>query len=291
MTRKLYFNQSCKYPFDLDKVLYAAQDFRWCKWDDDWHSGVLDGNLIHIRQVDNVLEYKPHSGTDLDDMLRTYFRLDDPIDDIYDELASRDAKIAILVKKHPWLRVLRQPDPWECMVAYICAAHSKIPSTIARVERIAERLGRGVALDEDMRHTFPSWEEVLDAGEGPLEELRLRFPNKHPAVIVAAAQRIRDERLNLRQLAQPEVSYGEAKLRLLPCSGISAKSADCIALFALDKTKAFPVDTWVRTAVREYFWDLELYDEAIVHWAQDYFGKYAGFANQFLFYEARENSR
>ena len=52
MTQKIYFNQSCKYPFDLDKVLYAAQDFRWCKWDDDWHSGVLNGNLIHIRQVD-----------------------------------------------------------------------------------------------------------------------------------------------------------------------------------------------------------------------------------------------
>ena len=29
MTQKIYFNQSCKYPFDLDKVLYAGQDFRW----------------------------------------------------------------------------------------------------------------------------------------------------------------------------------------------------------------------------------------------------------------------
>ena len=91
MTQKIYFNQSCKYPFDLGKVLYAAQDFRWCKWDDDWHSGVLAGNLIHIRQVDDVLEYKSNSDSDLDEMLRSYFRLDDPIDDIYDELGSRDA--------------------------------------------------------------------------------------------------------------------------------------------------------------------------------------------------------
>ena len=75
MTRNLSFNQSTKYPFDLGKVLYAAQDFRWCKLDDDWHSGVLAGNLIHIRQVDNLLEYKSHSGADLDEMLRTYFRL------------------------------------------------------------------------------------------------------------------------------------------------------------------------------------------------------------------------
>ena len=90
MTRSICLDQSSKYPIDLNKVLYAAQDFRWCKWDDDWHSGVLKGNLIHIRQIDGALEYKSYPTPNLDEMLRSYFRLDDPIDEIYDELASRD---------------------------------------------------------------------------------------------------------------------------------------------------------------------------------------------------------
>ena len=101
MTRKLCFKDSEKYPFCLDKVLYAAQDFRWCIWKDDWHSGVLDGNLIHIRQVGNMLEYKSHSDANLDEMLCRYFRLDVDIDEIYNELASRDPKIAQLVKNFP----------------------------------------------------------------------------------------------------------------------------------------------------------------------------------------------
>ena len=70
---------------------------------------MLDGNLIHIRQVGGRLEYR--SGTDLDALLRSYFRLDDDINAVLSELSARDEKIATLVKKHPHLRVLRQLDP------------------------------------------------------------------------------------------------------------------------------------------------------------------------------------
>ena len=292
MTSKINFNPSSKYPFDLDKVLYAAQDFRWCKWDDEWHSGVLAGNLIHIRQVDNALEYKSHSGADLDDILRTYFRLDDPIDRIYDELSSVDGKLCELVNDYPWMRVLRQPDPWECLVAYICAGHSKIEHTAQRVSRIAKRLGCRVELGDDVRYTFPTWDEVLSAGEGPLQKLRLRFPKKHSAAIVAAARRIDAGKLNLSFLAQPTVCYAEARWRLKGCYSIDDKTADCISLFALDKTEAFPLDVWVSRAVADYFPGQEdlVYDE-VVWKARDLFGEYAGYANQFLFHDQFEMSR
>ncbi len=292
MTRTLELNQSTKYPFELDKVLYAAQDFRWCKWDDEWHSGVLDGNLIHIRQVENVLEYKSHSDADLDDMLRTYFRLDDPIDDIYDKLSSIDDNLYELVNKYPWLRVLRQPDPWECTVAYICAGHSRIEHTAQRVSRIAKRLGCRMELGDDVRYTFPTWKKVLTAGEGPLRELRLRFPKKHSSAIVAAARKIDNGELNLSLLAQPTVCYAEARWRLKGCYSIDDKTADCISLFALDKTEAFPLDVWVSRGVADYFLvqDELAYDE-VVWRAQDLFGEYAGYANQFLFHDQLEKSR
>ena len=292
MTRKLELNQSTKYPFDLDKVLYAAQDFRWCKWNDDWHSGVLKGNLIHIRQVNGVLEYKSDSGCDLNELLYRYFRLDVDIDEIYDFISDRDKKVKELVQKYPWLRVLRQPDSWECTVAYICAGYSKIENTIVRVERIAG-LGRKLELDDDVRTAFPTWEEVLKAGEDKLREMELRFPKKHPAAIVAAAERIRDGRLNLCWLAEPTVSYAEANRQLMDCYYISSKTANCIALFALDMTIAFPVDRHVWNAVKCHFPLFQHRDEPtdsqkkkIISWAQarSRFGEYAGYANQFLFY-------
>ena len=61
--------------------------------------------------------------------------------------------------------------------------------------------------------------------------------------------------------------------------------ADCIALFALDKMEAFPVDIWVERAVEGYFPpQKQPTGEELVIWAQDYFGEYAGYANQLLFH-------
>ena len=299
MTRKLCFTQSSKYPFDLNKVLYAGQDFRWCVWKDDWHSGVLDGNLIHIRQVGNVLEYKSHSGADLSEMLRSYFRLDDPIDKIYDDLASRDNRVCKLISDYPWLRVLRQPDPWECTVSYICAARSHISTVPKRVEAIA-KIGQPVELSGDVRFIFPTPEMVLKAGVERLERLQLgteeirlgqigRTPRAE-VILTAAKLKTRDKPY-LHELVQSDVSYGKTILRLMGCNGIGPKTANCIALFALNKSKAFPVDRWIRRAVRSYFPELTLWDEAVVHWAQDYFSSNAGYANQFLFYAEREKGQ
>ncbi|MCY4528141.1 MAG: DNA glycosylase [Chloroflexi bacterium] len=299
MTRKLYFNQSNKYPFDLGKVLYAAQDFRWCKWDNEWHSGVLAGNLIHIRQVDSVLEYKSHSGADLDVMLRSYFRLCDPIDDIYDQLASRDSYIAQLVKKYHWLRVLRQPDSWECTVSYICSATNNVDRISGIVEKIAENFGGRLDLDGDVRFAFPTRRKVLRVGVGQFRELSLGL-DRH-CKIITAAERIRDGQLNLSRAARPEALYHKAKGQLTACYGIGNKVADCIALFGLDITEAFPVDVHIGRALAKRYGDCPMPENSstlsnrkyceIVNWAQDRFGKYAGFANQFLFHEERENSQ
>lgn len=290
MTRKIELSQSTKYPFELDKVLYAAQDFRWCKRDDGWHSGVLAGNLIHIRQINDVLEYKSHSGTDHDEMLRSYFRLDDPIDDIYDELSSRDERVAELVKNYRWLRVLRQPEPWECTVSYICSATNNVDRISRIVEKLAENFGCEVQLNGDVRRTFPTWEKALCTGVGRLRELRMGL-DRH-CKIITAAERIRDSQLDLYKLTQQKATYAEAKRRLMECYGIGDKIADCICLFALNKTEAFPVDIWVRRAVEGCSEPptSSSYSD-IVEWAQNRFEEYAGHANQFLFFSERQGDK
>ena len=267
-------------PLDLDAVLDGTQDYRWRKLADGWRSGVLDENLIHIRQNDRGVEYRAH--TDLDALLISYFRLDDDTDTIYAGISSCDDRVAGLVKENPHLRILRQPDPWECMVAYICSSNNNVKRISTIIEAIAVKLGKPVELDGEARHTFPTPEMVLRAGVDPLEELHLGL-DRHSR-IVAAARRILDGKLDLRRLAQPQVPHAEAKGQLMECRGIGAKIADCIALFALDKMAAFPIDVHVRRAVEGYFPNQKRpSDKAIVQWAQDRFGEYAGYANQFLF--------
>ena len=118
--------------FDLPKLLDGTQDFRWRPLPDGWHSGVLDGNIVHLRQSGDTLEYRAH--TNLDALLTRYFRLDEDIDAIYSDLSSGDPYIAYLTRAYPHLRLLRQPDPWECTVAYICSPRNKVERTSQIVE-------------------------------------------------------------------------------------------------------------------------------------------------------------
>lgn len=271
-------------PFDLADILNGTQDFRWLPRQDGWHSGVLRGNLVHLRQAGRFLEYRAEE--DLTDLLRRYFRLDDDVDAARVELASVDGRMRKLVARYPNLRVLRQPDPWECMAAYICSANNGVARISGIVEKMARELGQPVTLGGEVRHTFPSPAAVLEAGEGKLAQMHLGL-NRHVKV-VAAAGRICNGGLDLQHLAQPQTPYVQAKRELMECYGVGPKIADCIALFALDKPEAFPVDTWIRRALGTYFQGRERpNDPDLVRWAQDNFGRNAGFASQLLFRDQR----
>ena len=280
--RRLRIDQSTKYPFVLDDVLNGTQDFRWRRRGDGRYCGVLAGHHIHVRQNDNAVEYESDSDRDLTDLLCSYFRLDDDIDCIYDYISSRCDRVGQLARKYSSLRVLRQPDPWECMVAYILSANSNVGKIQRGVEGIAKKLGKPLELCGCVRYIFPTWEDVCAEGVKPLEELKFGL-EKHNRII-AAAQRIRDGRMDLCRLAQPQGSYDEVERQLRNCYGIGPKIANCIALFSLDKMEAFPVDTHVEKAVQHCSPPPPSSSyAAIVKWAQGRFGKYAGYANQLLF--------
>ena len=72
-------------------------------------------------------------------------------------------------------------------------------------------------------------------------------------------------------------------------SGVGPKVADCIMLFSMEKYSAFPVDVWVKRAMQHFYLAPDVSLPKIREFARDKFGKYAGFAQQYLFYYAREN--
>ena len=242
--------QSINHPFDLARTLDGSQDFRWQSLGDDWHSGVLDGNLVHLRQNADILEYRAHA-TNLDTLLTSYFRLDEDMDAVYSTLSSLDPYIATLANAYPHLRLLRQPDPWECTVSYLCSANNNVPRIKHIVEGIAQKLGRRLELNGDIRYTFPTPEAVLQAGPDSLREMRLGLDRHNK--IFEAAQSVCMGKLDLPCLAHPETPYDEAKRQLMQCRGIGPKIADCIALFSLNKLEAFPVDTHVKKAATRHF--------------------------------------
>ena len=275
-------------PFDLAESLESGQAHRWRRLHDGWYSGVLGDRLLHLRQIPDGVEYRVagnpvgSGGDDTDTLLRAYFRLDDDIDAIYREIC-RDRRVAAMVQRYPGLRILRQ-EPWECTVAFICSATSNIPRIHQNMEAMADRLGEPLELAGEVRHTFPSAERLASAGETLLRELGLGFRAPY---VAAAARRVCDGELDLDALIR--LPYPETKARLMDCYGIGAKIADCIAVFSLEKLEAFPVDVWVRRALAEWYFPMQKKppDRVMVQWAQEHFGRYAGYSQQYLFHGRR----
>ena len=279
-------------PFDLGESLESGQAHRWRRLPDGRYSGVLGSSLLHIGQDAAGVEYlvagehaRPEAGA-FDPLLRSYFRLDDDIDAIYSDIC-RDRRVAAMVARYPGLRILRQ-EPWECTVAFICSATSNIPRIHQNMEAMADSLGDPLELDGEVRHTFPSPDRLASAGEGFLRELGLGFRAPY---VIAAARRVCDGELDLDELIR--LPYPETKARLMDCYGIGAKIADCIAVFSLEKLQAFPVDVWVRRALAEWYFPMQKKppDRAMVEWAQNYFGQYAGYSQQYLFHGRRREGR
>ena len=73
--------------------------------------------------------------------------------------------------------------------------------------------------------------------------------------------------------------------------GIGPKVANCIMLFGLRDTAAFPVDTWVKQIMNDMY-GFELKDaKGMQAFAAEKYGELAGYAQQYLFYYYRDRSR
>ena len=280
---QLYVEQ----PFDLASSLESGQAHRWHRHG-QWFSGVIFGNLVHIRQDLLGIEFRctPAAEAELVPALHSYFRLDDDLESIYREI-THDPRVAQMVDQYPGLRLLRQGS-WECLIAFICSANSNIPRIARDMETLAESFGEPLTLEEDTRHTFPSTTKLAWAGEQVLRGLRLGFRARY---VAQATRAIAEGRLELESLR--DLPYAQAKARLMELEGVGPKIADCVLAFSLDKLEAFPIDVWVRRALLKwYFPDGKAPpDRAMLEWAQGHFGPYAAYAQQYLFHGRRLGGR
>ena len=311
-------------PVDLEASLLGGQAHRWKRAshpelvEGEWYSGVLRGVLVLIRQHGQEIEFlsSPFDPQAMIPTIRDHLRLDDDLKAIQAEITA-DPNVAVQVECYPGLRVLRQ-EPWECLIAYILSANSNIETIHRNMERLSNEFGEPLALpnpdspspatervafnspsplrvrvkgveDETItRHTFPKPIDLAEAGETELRRLRLGFraPYVHQAAIAVA-----EKRLDLDYLVA--APYLEAKAELMALKGIGDKIADCIALFSLEKMQAFPIDVWVRRALADWYFPNEKTpaNRVLLEWAQSYFGRYAGYANQYLFHGRRLRDR
>jgi N-glycosylase/DNA lyase len=271
-------------PFSLDLTLSCGQAFRWQQSPDGWWHGVVGNRVIKIRQDRTVLTFEGAPSH----FIRHYFSLDADLDAITSSF-DRDPFIHEAIAQCRGLRLVRQPA-WECLISYICATNSNIPMIKRRIANIAQTLGKPLEFEGKTYHAFPDHASLASACSPALSECKLGY--RSPYVLDTACD-IKDEKAWTDSIAS--LSYEQARVALMKLQGVGPKAADCILLFAFQKYEAFPVDVWIRRIMRDNYIKTLSNDSSLTGWeydairrfAQKHFGKYCGYAQEYL-YAARE---
>lgn len=263
--------------------------FLWEQYNNNWY-GVYGSHIIKLCKNENR-SVEVLSFPEMKSCKETVFRLDDDFAKILQEL-SKDSFVNQLIKKYPGLRLMRQ-EPHQCLFSFLCASNTNIPMIRKMLYALTRRFGKKIQIDGKLFFTFPS---ALDISRATIDELRSCSLGYRAKAIRQTADDIVSGRLDLDLLRQQ--SYEDARQQLLKTYGVGNKIADCVLLFSLDKLNAFPIDIWIARAITsQYSWlfrnkyheKLTTYQyELLSKIIRQYFGKYAGYAQQYIYYHMRQ---
>ena len=260
-------------PFNLDKTLSCGQVFRWAEDGNGW-TGVVGDRLIRIRQDGDRLTW---SGAD-ESFIRHYFSLDLDLPAILSEI-DRDPVIHRAIEECRGLRIIRQP-PWECLVSYVIATFTNIPSIKRRITLLCREFGNEIVSDSGALFSFPTPEALARAEECEVRACSLGYRAPFICQVAQAIEKDPGWADTIRNLP-----YEEARAELMHYRGVGRKVADCVLLFGFERLEAVPVDVWIERILRQHY--LKPGEKAgyehIRRYAQAYFGPFAGYAQEYLF--------
>ncbi|MFN3531172.1 MAG: DNA-3-methyladenine glycosylase family protein [Candidatus Brocadia sp.] len=260
--------------FNLESTLMCGQLFRVSRME-DWYYVVARDRVFRVRQSSNHLEFQ---GID-QKFLVHYFALDEPYPTILAQI-NKDQHISTAIRRYHGLRIVRQ-DPWECLISFLCSSAANIPKIKLNLEMLAQFFGRRMEIKGFEWYSFPDPGAIND-----FERILLAKTGFRAKYIKAANDSVSEAFL----LSLKKLHYLEAKKALKRIPGIGDKIADCVLLFSLGFTEAFPIDTWIKRILQKlYFKNREVSNRQLQAFGLKYFGRYAGYAQQFLYMLARES--
>lgn len=260
-------------PFSLDKTLSCGQVFRWVETN-GWWTGIVGDRVIRIRQEVNCLTW---DGAD-EPFIRSYFSLDLDLPAILAEI-DRDPVIHRAITGCRGLRIIRQP-PWECLVSYIIATFTNIPSIKRRINLLCREFGNEVNVEGEPCFTFPTPGALVGAEECQVRACSLGYRSPF---LCQVAQEV-DKDPGWADIIR-NLPYEDARTKLMQYRGVGRKVADCVLLFGFERLEAVPVDVWIERILRQHYLGpgKKANYEYIRRYAQGYFGPFAGYAQEYLF--------
>ena len=257
--------------FSPTAVFECGQAFRWDADETGVYTGVAYGVPARVWKENDKVYIMSYDGT-FSSVWRNYFDLERDYAALREEI-SREEILRPACEFGKGIRILRQ-EPWEALCSFIISQCNNIPRIKGIVEKLCRLCGDEIEFMGQRLYTFPSAKNVAALSVKELDTLRSGY---RAAYISEAARGVADGSIDLFKIMA--LPTDEAKRELLALPGVGEKVASCVLLFGLGKLDAFPVDVWMKKAIKFFFGEGKF----------DYtrFGNLAGLAQQYMFHYMR----
>jgi len=267
--------------FDLEKTLNSGQVFHWTRSGKGF-VGAIDQTPVYVEQDGNsVLVPKEHAT-----LVARYFALDHPLPEILKTFPA-DPVMNVAVEYGRGLRIIRQPQ-WECLATFLTSALKQVQHIRAISLSIRKNFGHSLQGGELEIFSYPTAEQVAEVPLAKLLECKLGF---RAANLIATARMVASGAVGFELLH--DLSTDEVRTVLCSLPGIGEKIANCVLLFAYGRLDAVPIDVWISRIMNEVYFAgrTKVSSREMKSFAADYFGPYAGYAQQYLFHHWRLTHR
>ena len=259
--------------FDLEKIFECGQCFRWNRDENGDYLGVAMGKATRIREENGSIFI---SGTteDFESVWYDYFDMGKNYSELRKSLCVDDY-MTMANEYGAGIRILTQ-DRWEALCSFIISQCNNIPRIKKIVETLCSLYGDPIEFGGDVHYSFPSASRIALLEDTDLAPLRSGYRAPY---IIGAARAVDSGTLDLEALS--ETTLEEATKALKSLNGVGDKVANCAILFSLRIEDAFPIDVWMKKAIKEHYGGK--LDTSV-------FGGHSGLAQQYMFYYQRSNS-
>ncbi len=276
--------------FDLEKTLESGQVFHWQKVGDGFFGAI--GDLpVHVEQRGNVLTVRDGEAArsprrPLPGIVARYFALDHPLAEICDSF-PKDPVMNAARKFCHGLRIIRQPK-WECLATFICSSMKQVAHIRQISLALRKRFGEQRTIGDQLVYTFVSPQRLAQASEKELLDCKLGYRAKN---LRATARLVNSGQADLE--AWSALSDAELRKQLCALPGVGPKIANCVMLFGYERLRAFPIDVWIERVLRQHYFSRrrKMSAQRLRQFSETYFGEHGGYAQQYLFHQARSGGR
>lgn len=238
--------------FSIGQICESGQCFRLRKLEragepEEKYILIALGRYLEIEQKKKEVFFDC-TQEEYEQVWKHYFDLEEDYGRIIEMIDERDSYLLRAAEYGSGIRILRQ-DLWEMIVSFIISQQNNIKRIQKCIDLLSKKYGEKKYTEKGVSYyDFPKPEALAKAGLEDLYACNLGYRSRY---IHDTAESVSRGEVDLARLK--EMSYKAAKAELMKLRGVGIKVAECVCLFGLHKTEAFPVDTHINKVLCQQY--------------------------------------